>query len=860
MKKLFFLLVMSTVICLQVQAQITDTIQFTNCTGEINAPGTWGILSDSITSCVNGSNLKVNVNRTMERTNDTTKMGRSGDGPYDWIFPVGYSGGSTSSSQVILLSNAGPYAVLAGNGINESIHIYVSFLSDPFVMVDGVQNPDKKHLTDWTTAGNIVIPVDTVVTLELDSVFLPPTGINQLLQGANVLGQNESCYQITSAGNYTLRTYALNNTGGMYETNFQVTINPPSTHTITAIAGSNGTINPNGAVTVLHAENQTFTCTAADCYEIDQVLVDNVNVPSAVTSGTYTFTNVISDHTIYVTFKQKPNLTIIANVGPNGTISPSGSVSVPCGGNQTFTFSSASPYHEIDQVLVDNVNVPSAVTSGTYTFTNVDSDHTIYVTCKLKQYTITASAGIGGTIDPNGVITLNHGASQTFNFLPYSGFTIDEVKVDNVPTQTGISYTFTNITSNHTISVTFKVITVPVTGVTLNKFATGLLVGTSEYLLATVLPTNATNQNVYWISNNPSIVTVDQDGKITGITPGWTTVQVFTQEGNCYATCSVEVSTVPIPVTEITLNYINWSAHVGDAPLQLIATITPTNATNQQITWYSTNASVASVLNGWVTFLSEGTADIVVITQDGNKTATCRIVVGTPQQYTITPTAGAYGAISPNTPVQVNHGSNYTFTFVPQPGYEVDLVTVDGTSVNFSNNQYTFTNVTLNHTIHVTFKDLPPGYYTINVSPNDPSWGITTGGGSYQEGADATVIATPYQNYRFVRWTENGGEVSTDPLYTFTVTGNRNLTAHFEYYNSINENDPNAVQVYYHSGMIYLKNVQPGTTVQVIDPLGRVVYQTLPTRECIAFSGRGVYVVRLLQGTLQHTKKIMAQP
>ncbi|MDR0282404.1 MAG: Ig-like domain-containing protein [Candidatus Peribacteria bacterium] len=782
MKKLFFLLVMSTMICLQVQAQITDTIQFTNCTGKINAPGTWGILSDSIASCVSENILKVNVNRIIERTSDTTKMGRSGDGPYDWIFPVGYSGGSSSSSQAILLSNAGPYAVLAGNGTNESIHIYASFLSDPFVMVDGVQNPNKKHLIDWTNTGNIIIPADTVVTLELDSIFLPPTGINQILQDANVIGQNESCYQITSSGNYTLRTYALNNTGGMYEINFQVTINPPSTHTITATAGSNGTINPNGAVTVPHAENQTFTCTAADCYEIDQVLVDNVNVPSAITSGTYTFTNVASDHTIHVTFKQKPNLTIIANTDPNGTISPSGSVSVPCGDNQTFTFSSASTYYEIDQVLVDNVNVPNAVASGTYTFTNVTSNHTIYVTFKLKQYTVIASAGIGGTIDPNGIITVNHETSQTFNFLPYNGFTIDEVRVDNVSTQTGTSYTFTNVTSNHTISVTFKVITVPVTGVTLNKFATGLLIGKSEYLLATVLPTNATNQNVYWVSNNSNIVTVDQYGKITGIAPGWTTVQVFTQEGNCYATCSVEVNTVPIPVTEVTLNYINWSANAGDVPLQLIATITPTNATNQQVTWHSTNSSVASVLNGWVTFLSEGTAAIVVTTEDGNKTATCHIIVGTPQQYTIT------------------------------------------------------------------------------VETNNEAWGTVIGGGFYHAGNPATVIATPNQNCHFVRWTENGGEVSTNLLYTFTVTGNRNLTAHFEYYNRVDENDPNAVQVYYHSGMIYLRNVQPGSIVQVIDLLGRVVYQTNPTGERIAFSGRGVYVVRLLQGTLQHTKKIMAQP
>jgi len=205
----------------------------------------------------------------------------------------------------------------------------------------------------------------------------------------------------------------------------------------------------------------------------------------------------------------------------------------------------------------------------------------------------------------------------------------------------------------------------------------------------------------------------------------------------------------------------------------------------------------------------------------------------------------------------VDHGENYTFHFNPQPGYEVKEVLVNNVSVYFQDNRYTFINVTSDHTIDVTFKDHPPGYHTINVSPNNPLWRITTGGGRYQEGADATVIATPNLNYCFVRWTEDGGEVSTDSSYTFTVDRDRNLVAVFEYYNSIDEVDPNAVQIYYASGTIYLKNLQPGTMMQVIDMLGRVVYQTIPTGESISFYERGFYVVRLLRGNLQETRKIL---
>ena len=76
----------------------------------------------------------------------------------------------------------------------------------------------------------------------------------------------------------------------------------------------------------------------------------------------------------------------------------------------------------------------------------------------------------------------------------------------------------------------------------------------------------------------------------------------------------------------------------------------------------------------------------------------------TPTQYTLTPSAGANGSISPSTPQTVTAGNNQTFNFSPNSGYEVDQVKVDGASVSFSGNSYTFTNVQASHTINVTFK------------------------------------------------------------------------------------------------------------------------------------------------------------
>jgi hypothetical protein len=104
----------------------------------------------------------------------------------------------------------------------------------------------------------------------------------------------------------------------------------------------------------------------------------------------------------------------------------------------------------------------------------------------------------------------------------------------------------------------------------------------------------------------------------------------------------------------------------------------------------------------------------------------------------------------------------------------------------------------------------------------------------------------------------DGDLVDSAGSYTFdNVTANHTIHVTFKYYNSVDEMDPNAVNIYYYSGTIYLKNLQPSTTVQVIDLLGRVVYQTIPTGESISFSERGVYVVRVLHRTSQYTKKIV---
>ncbi len=222
-----------------------------------------------------------------------------------------------------------------------------------------------------------------------------------------------------------------------------------NTHTITASAGSNGSISPSGAVLVDDASNQTFNVTGASCYHVADVLVDSSSV-GAVSS--YTFTNVTADHTISASFAIN-TYTITASADANGTITPSGGVSVNCGSNQGFTIT-PNPCYQVANVLVDSVSV-GAVSS--YTFTNVTAAHTISASFAGIPYTITASAGTGGTISPSGAVSVNCGNNTNFTITPNSGSGTWDVLVDSSSVGPVSSYTFTNVTAAHTINASFTI-------------------------------------------------------------------------------------------------------------------------------------------------------------------------------------------------------------------------------------------------------------------------------------------------------------------------------------------------------------------------------------------------------------------
>ncbi len=178
-----------------------------------------------------------------------------------------------------------------------------------------------------------------------------------------------------------------------------------------------------------------------------------------------------------------------------------------------------------------------------------------------------------------------------------------------------------------TCEVIVKETPVAVTGVGLNTNKVELSVGEGNKLVATVTPEAAANKEVTWSSNNPEVATVDQDGKVVAQKPGNATITVTTKDGNKTATCEVTVKETPVAVTGVGLNTNDLKLSAGEGN-QLVVTITPQHATNPKVTWKSSAPEVATVdANGKVIAQAPGTAMITVTTEDGNKTATCKVTV-----------------------------------------------------------------------------------------------------------------------------------------------------------------------------------------------------------------------------------------
>ena len=171
-------------------------------------------------------------------------------------------------------------------------------------------------------------------------------------------------------------------------------------------------------------------------------------------------------------------------------------------------------------------------------------------------------------------------------------------------------------------------VTQPVTGIKVSKTALTMVVADEVKITATVKPEDATNKDVTWSSSDTGVAKVN-NGKITAKGKGKATITATSVDGGFKATCEVTVNK-GVKVTGITLDRTTLTLNKGQAKI-LTPTITPSNATNQEVRWSSSNKSVAGVgSNGKVSAYAPGTTTITCTTRNGGLKATCKVTVVIP--------------------------------------------------------------------------------------------------------------------------------------------------------------------------------------------------------------------------------------
>jgi len=542
-------------------------------------------------------------------------------------------------------------------------------------------------------------------------------------------------FSVGAVANYTFINVTANHT---ISATFAI-----KTYTINATAGDNGSISPSGDVSVDCGADQTFDITADSCYDIADVLVDNVSQGAV---ANYTFTNVTANHTISATFAIK-TYTITATAGTNGSISPSGDVSVDCGADQAFKITADACY-EIEDVVVDGFSV-GAVPS--YTFINVTTNHTINATFAIKTYTITATAGANGNIAPSGAVSVACGASQTFNITADACYDIGDVVVDGSPVGAVASYTFTNVTANHTISATFAIrsytinATAGANGNIAPSGAVSVACGASQTF-------NITADACYDIAD----VLVDNVSQ--GAVANYTFTNVI---ANHTISATFTIKTYTITATAGDNGSISPSGDVSvDCGADQAFNITADSCYD-----------IADVL---VDNVSQGAvANYTFTNVTANHTISATFAIKT---YTINATAGDNGSISPSGDVSVDCGADQTFDITADSCYDIADVLVDNVSQGAVAN-YTFTNVTANHTISATFAIKT---YTINATAGDNGSISPSGDVSVDCGADQTFDITADSCYDIADVLVDNVSQGAVANYTFTnVTANHTISATF---------------------------------------------------------------------------------
>jgi carbonic anhydrase/acetyltransferase-like protein (isoleucine patch superfamily) len=617
---------------------------------------------------------------------------------------------------------------------------YNGNIGDVFVYTNALDNADRQLLENDLITRFSTNATHTITATAGAGGSLIPDGTVTVLSGSN------QSFTIAPSAGWAVTNVLVNGVSqgpitGYTFTNVVTnqTISAafaPITEIITASAGTNGSISPAGTVAVDQGANQSFTFAPDPGYMVNAVLVDGVSVGRA---NGYTFTNVLTNHTISVTFQVTVAYTIVATAGTNGSISPEGDVQVLQGWNQTFAIT-PNAKSIISNVVVDAVSVGKR---SAYTFTNVVAGHTIsanftYTGRNIPQTSALLFAVVTEGLPASGPagnwMTLLQGIDPSvYGEIPFVPMAAPG-SANGFPTvPTMCEFNGVKWVQNFEINSTGFRLQDPNVG-SPYAYTSGIPLGTGATIVLACKPVRVSGDSQPW----QNIVDIFYDALCLGVhnDTGQICVKVATPGSAQNPTYNTTQAISNGQTTIISLLVSN-TAPVGGVSNGVFVVFTNgvpiyTNASALPGGFYALTPDLpgtgtyAEYINigknnpdGWPCF-NGYIGDVFVYTNalaDADRRQLEADLTAKFIDYTITASAGAGGTISPSGAVPVSPGANQTFTITPLAGCALTNVTVDGVSQG-AVTAYTFTNVTTNHTISATFSTVPLTPPTLAISAN----------------------------------------------------------------------------------------------------------------------------------------------
>ncbi len=253
-------------------------------------------------------------------------------------------------------------------------------------------------------------------------------------------------------------------------------------------------------------------------------------------------------------------------------------------------------------------------------------------------------------------------------------------------------------TMNFYYDITIKSNAISVTRIEITPSSATMEIGETLQIDATVYPTNATNKNLNWTTENYSVASVSSNGLVTARGAGKVWIWARAKDGSGAGNYCVIDVIEPTKVSSIELSETEKTLTVGEI-FELSATILPNEAANKTLAWSSSDEEIASVSNGAITALSPGECDITCKSSDGSDiSAICHITVQAPEQYWLS-------VILPNGNFAINATDldMVNLKITPDEGYVINSITLDGEEQSHNDGEIALPKLTHNSTLNIVF-------------------------------------------------------------------------------------------------------------------------------------------------------------